>query len=157
MRRVLAPAPSVERIVMNEINEISDLFDEVLEMNAVEKARQQAEARRLEAAAAQAKKAWRAECESLAPGLKSQAVNKATAWLQRNLIMREELLRVEECENGLILHITMEDGNDEEREWEVSFRFFFKGDTPDDISVRWSEVDLNRSYMENYYVSPSDW
>lgn len=142
----------LERIVM-----LNEIFNEVLEMNAVERARLKAEAARLKAEAAQAKKAWRQECEKLAPSLLSQAVNKATTWLRVNLIMRQELLGVEECENGLVLHITMEDGNDEKREWEVPFRFFFKGDTPDDISVRWSQVELTRDYMEHYYVSASDW
>lgn len=119
--------------------------------NAARRAELEAEARALEAKRKAALKAWKAECEKLRPALLSQAANKAERWLRANLIRPQELLRLEEYSNGIVLHIKVEDAADEEREWEVNFLFYFEGDSPDEVSTKWADVRETRCSMESYY------
>ena len=119
--------------------------------NAAKRAEIKAKEARLKAERQAAVKAWQAECESLRPALLNQAAAKAEAWLKANLIRPQELLRVEQAANGLVLHITMEDGYDEMREWEIKFLFIFKGTSPDSLLVEWANVREDRKMMESYY------
>ena len=119
--------------------------------NAARRAELEAEAARLEAARQAALKGWEAECDKLRTALLSQAAAKAEAWLRANLIRPEELLRFEEFTNGLVLHIKMEDAADEEREWEICFLFYFGGESPDSLSVKWADVHETRKSIESYY------
>lgn len=128
------------------------IFEEI----ALEKARREAEKARIKAQELKAFEAYETKCESLRPGLMDQASAKATAWLKANLIMPQELLRFEECENGLILYIRVDDAADEEKEWEVKFLFFFGGKSSDSLSVQWAEVNETRDLMRSY-CSSSYW
>ena len=119
--------------------------------NAARRAEIEAEARALEAKRKAAACLWQAECDKLRPALLSQAAAKAEAWLRANLIRPQELVRVDQAANGLVLHITMEDGYDEMREWEIEFLFIFKGNSPDSLSVKWADVREDRKMMESYY------
>lgn len=126
-------------------------LDEIWAANAAKRAELEAKEARLKAKRQAAVKAWQAECENLRPALISQAAAKAEAWLKANLIRPQELLRVEQAANGLVLHITMEDGYDEMREWEIEFLFIFKGTSPDSLLVEWANVREDRKMMESYY------
>lgn len=125
-------------------------LNEIFAANALEEARREAEEARLKAEALRAKEAWRAECDKLRAGLMGQVVAKATTWLKTNLIMPQELLRVEEFTNGIHLHLKMEDGHCEEREWEIVFAFHFKGESPESLKIKWNLPDEDRKYMESY-------
>lgn len=126
-------------------------LDEIFAANAATRAELKAKAARAEAKRLEEAKAWEAECQKLRPALLSQAGAKASAWMQENLIMPHEFLKFEEFENGLTLHIKMEDGRGEEREWEVEFLFFFEGKSPNSLKVKWADASEDRKLMESYY------
>lgn len=123
------------------------IFEEI----ALEKERLASEKAQIKAKALKAKKAWSAECDRLRAELLNQAADKAEQWLKKELIMPNELLRVEEFANGLILYISVDDAEYEEKEWEVKFLFFFGGESPESLSIEWADVNETRNLMQSYY------